>query len=209
MTGTLRRVVQRLLHAVRPDRAEASLEREVAAHLLLLEDEYRRRGLAADDARRAARMALGGVEQTRELHRQARSFAWLEDVRRDLQYAARTLAGDVRFTLMVVLTIGVAIGGASAVFSLVDAVLLRTLPYREAAGLVVIGEGTARGDVAPVNYALLASHNEVFASIAAVSGLSPTLNGDRPEKIQARRVTASFFDLLGVPPALGRAFRAD
>ena len=63
--------------------------------------------------------------------------------------------------------------------------------------------------MAPVNYALLTSHNEVFASIAAVAGLSATLNGDRPEKIQGRRVTHNFFDLLGVTPALGRVFRAD
>ena len=74
---------------------------------------------------------------------------------------------------------------------------------------MVIGEGNARGDVAPVNYALLTSHNEVFASIAAITGLSATLNGDRPEKIQGRRVTHNFFDLLGVTPALGRVFRAD
>ena len=76
-----------------------------------------------------------------------------------------------------------AIGGTGAVFSLVNAVLLKTLPYREPARIVVIGEGNARGDVAPVNYALLTSHNEAFASIAAISGLSATLNGDRPEKI--------------------------
>ena len=63
--------------------------------------------------------------------------------------------------------------------------------------------------MAPVNYALLTSHNEVFASIAAITGLSATLNGDRPEKIQGRRVTHNFFDVLGVTPALGRVFRAD
>ena len=61
----------------------------------------------------------------------------------------------------------------------------------------------------PVNYALLASHNEVFESMAAVAGLSATFNGDRPEKMQGRRVTQTFFDVLGVAPALGRVFRPE
>jgi putative ABC transport system permease protein len=95
------------------------------------------------------------------------------------------------------------------VFSVINAVLLKTLPYREPDQLVVIGEGNPRGDVAPVNYALLTSHNEAFASIAAVTGHSATLSGGRPEKIEGRRVTHNFFDVLGVTPALGRAFRAD
>jgi predicted permease len=209
MMGDLRRLLRRLVNTIRLDREEASLEREVASHLLLLEDEYRRRGLSAGAARRAARLALGGVERAKELHRQARSFAWVDETRRDLQYAARMLASNVGFSVAIVLTIGLAIGGAGAVFSLVNAVLLKTLPYRDPARLVVIGEGNARGDVAPVNYALLTSHNEAFTSIAAIAGLGATLNGDRPEKIQGRRVTHNFFDVLGVAPSLGRVFRAD
>ena len=175
----------------------------MASHLLLLEDEYRRRGLSASEARRAARLALGGVERAKELHRDARSFAWVDETRRDLQYAARMLASNVGFTLAIVLTIGVAIGGTGAVFSLVNAVLLKTLPYRDPARLVVIGEGNARGDVAPVNYALLTSHNEVFASIAAITGLSATLNGDRPEKIQGRRRHAQLLRRARRDPSAG------
>ena len=207
--GGLRRFLQRVVSTVRAGRDDEGLDREIASHLLLLEDEYRRRGVSASDARRAARLALGGVDRTKEVHREARSFAWVDETRRDLQYAARMLTSNVGFTLAVVLTIGLAIGGTGAVFSLVNAVLLKTLPYRDPARLVVIGEGNARGDVAPVNYALLTSHNEVFASIAAITGMSATLNGDRPEKIQGRRVTHNFFDLLGVAPALGRGFRVD
>lgn len=205
----LRRFLHRLLNAIRPDRDEASLDREVRSHLLLLEDDYRGRGLSASEARRAARMALGGVDQTKELHRQTRSFAWLDETQRDLRYAVRTLVGSAGFTLSVVLTIGVAIGGAGAVFSLLDAVLLKALPYSDPARLVVIGEGDARQDVAPVNYALLTSHNDAFASIAAVGGFGPTFGGRAPEKIEGRRVTHNFFDVLGVAPVLGRAFRAD
>lgn len=143
------------------------------------------------------------------LHRQPQSFAWVDESVRDVRYAARRLAADVGFTVAIVLTIGAAIGGTSAVFSLINAVLLKPLPYREPAGLVVLGEGNARRDVAPVNYALLTTHNEAFASLAAVTGYSATLNGDRPEKIQGRRVTHDFFDVLGVPPLLGRVIRSE
>ena len=122
--GGLRHFLHRLLNVIRPGRAEASLEREVASHLLLLEDEYRRRGLSASEARRTARLALGGVERAKELHREARSFAWVDETWRDLQYAGRMLTSNVGFTLAVVLTIGLAIGGTGAVFSLVNAVLL-------------------------------------------------------------------------------------
>jgi predicted permease len=209
MMGGLRRFLQRLVSTVRSGRDDANVDREIASHLLLLEDEYRRRGLSDSEARRAARLRLGGVDRVKELHRDARSFAWVDDTRIDLRYAARKLAGEVGFTLAVVLTIGLGIGGTGAVFSVINAVLLKTLPYREPDRLVVIGEITARGDVAPVNYALLTSHNEAFASIAAVTGLSATLSGDQPEKIEGRRVTHTFFDVLGVAPALGRTFRAD
>jgi hypothetical protein len=78
-------------------------------------------GLSVAEARRQARLSLGGVERTRELHRQARSFAWIDDMRRDLYYAARILAGNVEFTLAVVLTIGLGIGGTTAVFGLINA----------------------------------------------------------------------------------------
>ena len=208
MMGGLRRFLQRLVSTLQPGRDDQNLTREIASHLLLLEEEYRRRGMSAGEARRTARLALGGVERTKELHRQARSFAWVDETWADLRYAVRKLGGEVGFTVAVVLTIGVAIGGTGAVFSVFNAVLLKTLPYREPDRLVVIGEGTPRRDVAPVNYALLTSHSEAFAAIAAVTGYGATLLGDRPEKIDGRRVTHNFFDVLGVAPAIGRTFRA-
>lgn len=213
--GRIQRFIRRLANAIRPDRAEASLEREVASHLLLLEDEYRRRGMSDDEARRAARRALGGIDRTKELHRDARSFIWLDEVRRDLRYAIRGLVANPGFALTVVLTVGLAIAGIGAVFSLIKVVLLEPLPYRDASELVVIWETQPRGrkshdEVAPVNYGILANNNEVLASIAAATGFSATLNaGGSPEKLVGRRVTHNFFDLLGINPALGRTFRAE
>jgi putative ABC transport system permease protein len=210
--SALRRLLARVIGFLRPGRAEAALARELEAHLALLEDDYRRGGLAPDEARRAARLALGGVERTKELHRAARSIPWLEDARRDLQHAVRRLAVDRGLAVTVVLTIGIAIGAATAVFSVVDAVLLRPLPYDDPDRLAVVWEGddlARRPQSAPVNYRLLEEHNDVFASLAALAELGTTLDtGGSPEKIVGRRVTAGFFDVLGVTPAAGRGFTA-
>ena len=213
MMSGLRRFATRLTTLLRPRRADDDLAREIDAHLALLEDEHRRRGMAPDAARRAARLALGGVERTKELHREARSIPWLEDARRDVHHAVRRLAVDRGLAVTVVLTIGIAIGAATAVFSVVDAVLLRPLPYPDPDRLVVVWEGedpARRPDAAPINYRLLAEHNEAFASLAAVAELGTTLeDGTSPEKIVGRRVTAGFFDVLGVAPAAGRGFTAE
>ncbi len=211
----LRRLWSRLVNALRPGRAERDLARELASHMALLEDEYRRRGMPPEEARRAATLAIGGVEQAKELHRDARSFAWFDDARRDVLYATRVMARNPGFSLAVVLTIGVAIGGTGAVFSLVDTVLIRPLPYRDAARIVTIWEdntrdGFPRNAMEPGHYALLAAQNDVFESMAAVAGYSATFSdGGTPEKIEARRVTQAFFDVLGVAPALGRVFRPE
>jgi hypothetical protein len=213
--GRIRQFLRRLANAIRPDRAEASLEREVASHLLLLEDEYKRRGLSDDESQRAARRALGGIDRTKELHRDARSFIWLDEARRDLRYAARRLVGNPGFALTVVLTVGIAIGGIGAVFSLINVVLLQPLPYRNPSELVVIWErqpnaGTSHDEVAPVNYDILTKNQQVFTSVAAVTGFSATLSaGGGPEKVVGRRVTHNFFDLLGIAPTLGRTFRPE
>ena len=147
MTAALKRFLRRLVNVVRPAGAEDDLARELASHLALLEDEYRRRGMSPDESRRAARLALGGVDRAKELHRDARSFGWLDDGRRDLQYATRRLTRSPGFTVAVVLTIGLAIGGTGSVFGLVNAVLLRALPYPDAAGLVVIWEDNAKARI--------------------------------------------------------------
>src|SRR5260370_8668300 len=97
MSG-MRGFLKRLHNALRPGRTEADLAREVASHLGLLEDEFLRRGLTQEEARLAARRAFGGVEQAKELHRDARSFVSLDDARRDLRHAVRTLLRAPAFT---------------------------------------------------------------------------------------------------------------
>ena len=110
--------------------------REMASHLALLEDEHRRRGLTPDDARLAARRAMGSVALAKDLHRDARSFGWLEDVLTDVKHTVRSLRRAPAFTAIAVLTLALGVGANTAIFSVVNAVLLRPLPFENADRLV-------------------------------------------------------------------------
>jgi predicted permease len=130
----------------------------------------------------------------------------------DLRYGARTLLKNPGFTLIAVLTLALGIGANTAIFSVVNAVLLRSLPFHDPDRLVMVWEdasfaGFPRNTPAPANYADWKSQNHVFEDMGALVGNSFNLTGDgEPEKIDAYEVTANFFSMLGVKPALGRAF---
>lgn len=213
--GHVTRFFRRLLNIIRPGRDEAGLERELAAHLLLLEDEYRRRGLSADDARRAARLALGGLEQTKERHRDARTFRWLDDVRRDAMYAVRMLRRHPIAAATAALSLAIGIGLNAAVFSVVDWVLLRPLPYPASHELVrVFTAGTA-----PVTGPSALIHDELvvfgqataFRRTAAFTTTTRVIAGAgiEPAHIVVARVAGDLFGTLGVYPDVGRAFSDD
>src|SRR5262249_36143343 len=119
----MRRFLHRLWNAFRNARSEHELDREVSAHLALIEDEYRSRGLSEAEAHRAARLAIGGVEQTKELHREARSVAFIDDVKRDVRYALRTLARSPGFTSGVIAILGIGIGVNAAMFTVLNGVV--------------------------------------------------------------------------------------
>jgi putative ABC transport system permease protein len=212
--AALRRVLYRLIAVFRGGAADYDVDREIASHLAMLEDEFRRRGLSPDDARASARRQLGGVDQTKERHRDARSVIWAEDLRRDIRYTLRTLARTPGFTLAAVLTLAIGMGGSTAVFSLIDAVLLRPLPFRDARQLVMVFEdntqsGFPRDVVGPANYAAWATENDVFASVAAVTDYAAVLSGGvEPVRVQGRRATHTLFTVLDARPLVGRVFTA-
>jgi putative ABC transport system permease protein len=139
----------------------------------------------------------------------------MDTLLQDLRYAMRMLRAKPGFTAIAVATLALGIGGSTAIFSLVNAVLLKPLPFREPDRLVMVWEDAAyagfpRNDLAPGNYGILEAQNQVFESVAAIRQVTFNLStGGEPMKVETRGVSASFFPLLGVTPALGRGFSAD
>ena len=210
--SVIRRFLLRLRNVIAPGRAERELTRELESHLAIVEDEYRRRGLSDDEARRAARRSLGGVEQSKNLQRDARSFVWLDDLRRDTAYAMRTLARTPMFTAVVIIILGVTIGATTAIFSVVDHVLIRSLPLPHADRLVRLYESNAtakrlRESVSPAHAADWRRASTSLEFIALIGGTSVTLTGAaEPESLRPMSVGPEFFELTGVRPALGTIF---
>jgi len=139
----------------------------------------------------------------------------LDRLGQDLRFGLRLLARRPGPTLLAVFTLALGIGATTAIFSLVNAVLVRPLPFPESEQLVLIFEdgahiGVPRNDVAPANYVDWKAQSRAFTDVAAVSDRGFVLTGDaEPEQIQAQSVTGAFFSVLGVPPALGRVIDKD
>ena len=211
----LKRFLSRLINAIRPGRDEFSLDREVASHLSMLEDEYRRRGLSPDQAHRSARLALGGVDQIKERHRDARMFRGLDDVRRDAVYAVRMLRRYPIATAAAALSLAIGIGLNAAIFSVVDWVLLRPLPYPAAHELVrVFTAGTTPvtgpspliyGEFVRFSQAAAIRESAAFNSATRVM----TGSGIDPAHVVVARLAGDLFATLGVSTAIGRSFSRD
>jgi putative ABC transport system permease protein len=207
----MRRFLARLANLFRGPRMESELAREIESHLALLEEDYRRRGLSPDEARLAARRAYGGVEQAKELHREARSFIWIEQTFKDVRYGVRMLYRNPGFTLVAALTLALGIGANTAIFSVVNAVLLRPLPYpdpsRIAQFMQVFKSGEDDSFTVP-QYRFLREHTPIaFEAIAAYRGAGTLAlkQQGRLDWINAVCVTEDFFGVFGVRPSQGRA----
>ena len=204
----LRRLFAKVWNLFHRGRAEHDLAREVASHLALLEDEYLRRGLAPEDARMAARRAYGGVEQAKDLHRDERSFVWIEQLLQDLRHAVRSLRKSPAFAAVALLSLAFGIGVNTAIFTLVNGILLKNLPVPDPHRIVQLSahlpEFDSSGFSFPV-YRELRRQNGIFADVIAFAGRSTALDlGGEPSKIDFELVTGSYFSFFGARPALGR-----
>jgi predicted permease len=210
--SALRRFLLRLLNVLQPRRAEPNLEREIDAHLTLLEDEFRRRGVTPTEARLAARRRFGSVELAKELHRDARSFVWLDDACRDLQYAVRTLRRTPGLSIVVVLTLALGIGANTAIFTVVNGVILRPLGYPKPEQLIYLTTQfpalkSAEYGLSPLEWLEFRGINRSFADVGAFTTGEVNLTaGDRPRRVRSALVGEHLLDVLGIQPLQGRLF---
>jgi len=208
----MRTLVSRFMGLFQKTRLEQELDDEVRSHLEMLEQEYLRRGMSPQEARYAALRSFGGVDQTKERYREQRGLPFVDAFFQDLRYGWRGLLRNPGFAAVAILTLALGIGANTAIFSVVHAVLLRPLPYRNPSRLVYISEfwphETPVRTVPNPDFANWSEHGQLFDGLAAYGGgAEVNLTGmGEPERLSGARVTADFFTLLGVEPFLGRSF---
>jgi macrolide transport system ATP-binding/permease protein len=197
-------------------RVEEDLDQEVHAHLQMLIEENIRAGMTPKEAQRAARMELGGAEQVKEQVRQERTGQWLDSVISDCRYGARQLHKNPGFALTVVLTLALSIGANTAIFSLVNALLLKSLPYAHPERMGTIytrftgsrGSGDEWDGLDGEQWELLRDNAPALISAVSSGGASGVnlKSGSRAQYVQNSRVSAHYFDVLALQPLLGRNF---
>jgi len=191
---------------------DKELEEEVKSHLAMAARERVERGTADDEARRAARKEFGNVGLVTETMRDAWGWRWFEESLRDFRYGARMLRKNPGFSAICVLTLAIGIGGVTAIFSVVDAVLLKPLAVQDPARLVYVQESWR--DVYPGpsvgNYAEVRRASRSFTSLSAGSFASFNLaTDDVPVRVSGEIATADYFATFGVAPLAGRVFTAE
>src|SRR5215472_2408770 len=194
-------------------RVEADLTQEVHAHLEMLREENVRAGMAPREAERAALLELGGIEQVKEQVREQRLGNWLHSVMSDCRFGLRQLRKSPGFTLIAILTLMLGIGANTALFSVVNGVLLNPLPFPHSEQLAILYQKSALADQGAVSYLNFLDwqrQNETFLSMAAFREQSFNLTGEEePTRLSGHEVSADFFPTLEVKPVLGRLFTAD
>jgi predicted permease len=211
----LRMFLSRLSALLRARQMDREIDDEITSHLAEATEEYVRQGLSPDEARRAAQRSFGGVTQTREVYRQVQSFMWLEELPRDVRYALRTLRKSPAFTATAAATLALAIGTNTTMFSVLNAVLLRPLPYQSPKQLAMLWtedptENLREGRSALWDVEQWRGQSQTFADMATFDSVSTLLTGaDGVEQIVGASISPNLLPLLGVQPVLGRSFSTE
>ncbi len=213
----LRSLSDGLRSLFRKERVEGELDEELRSFLELAAEEKIKEGMSGKEALRAVRLERGNLEVAKEIVRTAAWESFVETLWQDLRFGVRMLRKNPGFAAVAVLTVTLGIGATAAIFSVVDAVLLRSLPYRDPNRLVSLYEdrsstGFPRKEFTPANYADCKEQKQIFEDVAAIDAdrfYNLTSNGAAPEKLSAEGVSWNLFSMLGTSPLLGRVFRPE
>lgn len=207
------KALRKLRWLIRRSDKDAELREELQFHLDEDADAREGDGLSADEARWAARRELGNLTLIEEYTRAAWGWVRLEQLGRDATYGMRQVLRNPMFSGIAIATLALGIGGITAMFSAVDAMLIRPLPYADADRLVMVSDDMNRdrrsgSSPAPAEWLEWRRHNTVFTDIAATQPADATLSGEAelPEQVPARKATANLWSVLGVKPLIGRVF---
>src|SRR4029453_16294418 len=214
MSNRLRVMLSKVIAGLR-GHADGDLAAEGAHHLALLEKRFLALGMTPGEARREARRAFGGVQQLTEEHREVRSFVWLDHLRQDAAYTVRLLRRNPGFSAVAILTLALGIGANTAVFSVVNAVVLQPLPYPDADRIQRIGwdwngRGQVTGALAPYKFDYLRRSNSTFEALATWRISTPDIGprgSGRP--VTVLHVSEDFFRVVGAQARIGRPFLDD
>lgn len=216
MLATLKGLLVRLRALARPASANRDLDEEIDFHIELETRKNLRLGMRPEEARRRALVAFGGVQRFREEHRDVRGLGWVEELVADARFAVRALRRSPVLAGAAVLTLAIGLGATTAIFSAVNAVILRPLPFPSPDRLVMLWEtnpdrGWDRANVAPANMLDWREQVRAFEDVAGFSSEGRmTLTGEgRPRIVNGVNVTGTFFSVLRASPAIGRVFREE
>jgi putative ABC transport system permease protein len=196
------------------DQTQHDLDAELQAHLDLLTEEKIRAGMSPDQARRAARIELGGFEQVKEQTREAHAGAWIDSLLRDIRYGARSLRKSPGFTIVTIATLALVIGANTAIFSAFYGLVFRHLPYKNPDRLVTVWMSNPKTGLEHSSVEWFPTFEREAKGFQAIAGFSSPALGIAPavlwgteESVVRVLCTSQFFQVLGATPLLGRTFR--
>lgn len=219
MKDQIREGLQRVRSFFRKDAMDRELDEEMASHIEMAVEENLKKGMGEEEARRQALVRFGGEQQAKETHREARGLPWVDMVLQDLRYTFRSLRRDRGFAFIAIVILALGIGANIAVFSVVNTLVLRPLPFPHAEQLVWFAGNHGQGGLSGVTYNVssyeeYAKHARSFQEVTCYQAFwgsteyNMTGHGD-PKHVQAVMVANNFFHMMGVNPLLGRTFRPE
>jgi predicted permease len=206
----LRLAANRLFALFRKRRLDGELEGEILAHLEMAEQDAIAAGISPEEARREARRAFGGIEQMKEDHRDERSTRWVENLRKDVRYGLASLARDPGFAAVAIGLLALGVGANTAMFSILDAVLLRPLPFPEPGRMVRVWETpspTEHNPTTTLTFIDWKRQSGIFEALSPEQPLRAAVAVDAgPARVSGKMVSADYFNVFGVKARIGRTF---